>query len=102
MTVDLIKQTSRSRYLHTVAKLAAKENHQAQLLLTRSGGTFRVTPELISFLSVKQLGKNVVIVDIYDNPISVDRESLLSDALAQYKLVMESWESTVNTINNQR
>ena len=101
MTVDLIKQTSRARYLHGVAKLTAKENHQARLLLTQSGGTFRVTPELISFLSIEKF-ETVVLLDIYDNPVKVNRENLFSVAVSLYNEVMEDWYHAVNTINNQR
>jgi hypothetical protein len=43
MNIDTIKKTSRAKYLHSLAKLSAKENHQAQLLLTEYGGTFRIT-----------------------------------------------------------
>lgn len=102
MTVELIKRTSRARYLHTAAKLTAKENHLAQLMITTQGGTFKITPELIAFLSVETLGDRVIILDVYDNPVSVDREQLLRDAIAQYHVVMESWARTVAQINNSR
>ena len=102
MTVELIKQISKARYLHTVAKLTAKENHVAQLLLTAQGGSFRVTSELIAFLSITKLGDTVVILDIYDNPIKVDRKLLLATAIELYSSVMDSWATAVDEINKQR
>jgi hypothetical protein len=102
MTVELIKQISKARYLHTVAKLTAKENHVAQLLLTAQGGSFRVTCELIAFLSITKLGDTTVILDIYDNPIKVDRKLLLATAIELYSSVMDSWATAVDEINKQR
>lgn len=102
MTVELIKRTAKARYLHSVAKLTAKENHQAQLLLTVQGGTFRVTCELIAFLSITKLGDTTVILDIYDNPIRVDRKLLLASAIELYNRVMDSWATAVDEINKQR
>ena len=102
MNIETIKQTSRARYEHATAKMAAKENHQARLLLTAYGGIFRITPELISFLSVSQTDEFIILLDIYDTPIKVNREQLLTLAYDQYTKVMSDWYHTVNTINKQR
>jgi len=102
MTVELIKQTSRIRYLHSVAKLSAKENHTAKLLVTLQGGTFRVTQELIAFLSVKELGEEVIILDIYDTPVSVTRIKLLELAIECYQETMQSWLTVSEEINRSR
>jgi hypothetical protein len=101
MNTELIKQTTKIKYDHGVAKISAKENHQARLLLTQSGGTFRVTPELISFLSIDK-SETIILLDIYDNPIRVNRENLFSAAILLYEEVMTDWWNTVNKINNQR
>ena len=102
MNTETIKHTSRAKYLHSLAKLTAKENHTAQLLITAHGGTFRVTPELITFLSIEQLGDTTVVLDIFENPIEVNRESLLKDAITLYNTVMQSWHATVTEINKKR
>jgi hypothetical protein len=102
MNTETIKQTGRAKYLHSLVKLTAKENHTAQLLITAHGGTFRVTPELIAFLSIKQLGVTTVILDIFENPIEVDRAVLLKDAITLYNTVMKSWLVTVTEINKKR
>ena len=102
MNTDTIKKTSRAKYLHSLAKLTAKENHLAQLLITQSGGTFRVTPELISFLSVESLGKTVIILDIFESPIEVDRTTMLESCVELYSTVMQSWLDTTKLINSKR
>ena len=102
MNIETIKQTSRARYEHSTAKMSAKENHQAQLLLTAYGGTFRVTSELIAFLSVEHLGVKTIILDIFENPIQVDRVLMLHNCIDLYNLVMQSWLYTTNEINSKR
>ena len=102
MNIETIKKTSRAKYLHSLAKLTAKENHLAQLLLTVHGGTFRVTPELIAFLSVEYLGRTVIILDIFENPIQVDRVEMLESCVDLYSSVMQSWHSTTAEINSKR
>jgi hypothetical protein len=102
MNTDAIKKISRARYQYQLAKIAARENHTSQLLITTDGSTVRVTAELIAFLSIELLGDQVVVLDIYDNPIRVDRQRLLEHATQTYTSVMNSWADTVQTINKQR
>lgn len=102
MNIETIKKTSRAKYLHSLAKLTAKENHLAQLLLTVHGGTFRVTTELISFLSVESLGTTTYVLDIFENPIEVDRITMLKSCVELYSTVMQSWHTTAAEINGKR
>ena len=102
MNIDTIKKTSRAKYLHSLAKLTAKENHQAQLLLTEYGGTFRVTPELIAFLSVESIGEQTIILDIFETPILIDRVAMLDKSVELYTQVMKSWLETTTEINSKR
>lgn len=102
MNINTIKKTSKTRYLHQSAKLSAKENHLAKLIIISHGGSWQVTQELIAFLSVEQLGKQIVLLDMFDNPITVNRLSLLTDCINTYTSVMTSWAETLITINNLR
>jgi hypothetical protein len=102
MNIELIKQTSRAKYLHSLAKLSNKENHESQLLVTLNGGTFRSSPEIISFLSLSEMGDTVVLLDIYENPIKVNRLDLLEQCIQSYKNTMASWHAVSEQINQQR
>lgn len=102
MNIELIKKISRTKYLHSLAKISSKENHESQLLVPLAGGVFRVSPELIGFLSVEFLGDTVILLDIYENPINVNRLELLSLCISTYKTTMHSWLETTEKINNQR
>ena len=102
MDTDLIKRTSRIRYLNQAAKLTARESHLAQLILTTQGGSWQVSQELIAFLSVELLGDTTVLLDMFDNPVTVDRQQLLQECVATYTQVMKDWAATIETINEQR
>ena len=102
MDTDLIKRTSRTRYLNQAAKLTARESHTARLILTTQGGSWQVSQELIAFLSVTALGSTIVLLDMYDNPVTVNRDQLLRECIATYTTVMKSWAATIETINEQR
>jgi hypothetical protein len=102
MNTENIKQTSRAKYLHSLAILSTKENHEAQMLYTAHGGTFRVSMELISFLAVEGLGDNPIIFDIFESPVQVDRKKMLEECIKIYKRVTASWLASVMEINRQR
>lgn len=102
MDTELIKRTSRTRYLNQVAKLSARESHLAKLVLTAQGGSWQVSPELIAFLTVEALGDTTVLLDMFDNPVTVNRQQLLAQCIDTYNTVMASWAATIETINEQR
>ena len=102
MNVNTIKKISKTRYLHQSAKLSTKENHLAKLILTTQNGSWQVNQELIAFLSVERFGETVILLDMYDNPVRVNRQHMFNLASDLYETVMNDWYRTVNTINNQR
>ena len=102
MNVEQIKQTSKTKYLHSLAKLAAKEKYQSRLVLISQGGSWRITPEFIGFLSVENLGEKIIIIDMYENPVLVDRNQLLTESTKLYADVMSEWLKDSEQINRQR
>ena len=101
MNVEQIKQVSKTKYLHHLARLNLQERAQSKLLATQDGGTWRVTHELISFLSVIE-DEYVVLIDIYDNPCRVERAKLLVQCKETYCQVMNDWFDDAEKINKQR
>jgi hypothetical protein len=101
MNVEQIKKTSKTKYLHHLARLNLHERYQAKLLVTLGGGSWRVTPELISFLSSVD-DEQVVLIDLYDNPCRVDRAKLLAQCTETYRTVMNDWYEANELINQQR
>ena len=102
MNAEQIRTISKRKYLHQLAKLANKENHEAQLLITVNGGTFRITPELIAFLAVPDLPITIYLLDTYENPVELDRKEFLASCIERYNTVMQSWWDANEQINKQR
>ena len=102
MNVDEIKSVIKTRYDHNMAKQAMKEKYHSKLIITSQSGCWQITPQFISFLNNQELGEHVVILDYYGNPVKVDRNSLLTECINQYNMVMNEWLDEHNQIRKQR
>ena len=67
-----------------------KESIDAKLIVVHNGGMFSATPQLIGFLSA-WAEPNLIVADIYGNPIRVNRGQLLNDAMTVYRDVTATW-----------
>ena len=73
-TNELVTQ-ARSRFDHAAARRVLKEKYQAKMIFAHAGGMFKSTPETITFLSL-YTGDEIVLLDLYDNPIKVNADHL--------------------------
>lgn len=101
MNIDQIKKISKTKYLHSLARLNLKEKYLSELLVTIDGGTFSVTPQLIAFLSSTS-DDSVILIDIYENICKTDRITLLTLCHERYNTVMNKWYLDNESINKQR
>lgn len=102
MNTEQIKTVLKTRFLHSLAKQNLKDKYESQLIITTQGGSWQVTSELISFLSIEQLGDTVVLFDFYENPILVNRSELLTNCIDVYTSVTESWLKETQEMKKQR
>lgn len=86
---DIIEH-SRARFDHAAARRALQEKYQAKLIFGYNGGLFRATPEMISFLSLYP-EQDIVIPDLYHNPIQVNAPELLSQMKSRFQEQMNAW-----------
>ena len=78
-----------------------REKILTDLHVTHNGGLFRVTQELISFLTI--MNEDVLYLeDTYHNPIEVDRLGLLILAREHYQKVMNRWHQEHNELKRIR
>lgn len=101
MNTEQIKTVARAKYLHSLAKQNLRERYQSRLIVTLDGGSWRVTPELISFLSSVD-DEQIVLIDLYENLCLVDRQRLLELSKTTYSTVMMEWYQDNERINRQR
>ena len=71
-------------------KKILREKIQTDLHFPHNGGLFKVTPELLAFVSTWPID-NLYIEDTYQNPIEVDKQVFLVTAQQHYQKVMNTW-----------
>jgi hypothetical protein len=100
-TDDLIAH-ARSRFDHAAARRVLKEKYQARMLFAYHGGMFRAGPELLTVLHACLVEDNVVILDIYENPVRVDPGELQRLAHDRWQEQMNAWLVEYEQTNQQR
>lgn len=74
-------------------KRILKEKITADLHLPFNNGLFKITPELLAFVSSWPDNVRLIIEDTYENPIEVDKQVFLVKAQQQYLAAMDQWQS---------
>lgn len=99
MTTNTLVAEARARFNHAESKQYLKEKYINMLTVAYSGGMFKVDQTLITFLSTTQAD---IIVDIYDNPVKVNRAELLELVTTTYNTVMSKWLEEYTTLSKSR
>lgn len=82
-------------------KRILKEKIQTDLHMTHNGGMFKITPELIAFVSVWPT-EFIYLEDIYENPIELDKQVFLAQACQHYYKVMNTWHQQHEDLKKAR
>jgi hypothetical protein len=99
-THSLIKE-SKARFSHNAAKTYLKEKYKAKLILAEQGGLWEISPSFLTFLATTS-STTFVMLDLYDNPVKVDRVALLLKATTVYNDVMETWHQEWTELEQKR
>ena len=75
---------------YQINKRILREKILTDLHVPYAGGLFKVTPELIAFLSTWD-GDELFLEDTYQNPIKIQRTELLDLCSQHYQMVMNTW-----------
>ena len=89
---DLIDQIKRSTDV-TVSRLVIKEKKDIELQIYYRGGLFKITPQLISFVSIWPID-NLILEDSYEKPIIVNKKEFLD-------LIINVYDSAMNKFNEE-
>jgi hypothetical protein len=92
---------AKARFNHNSAKAQLKDKYEGKLLIAEQGGLWKASMELINFLHLTP-GKEIVLIDNYDNVVKVDRAELLSKLRDTYNSVMESWYIDWKEVESKR
>jgi hypothetical protein len=73
-----------------INKRILKEKIAADLHMTYNQGLFKITPEIISFVSVWP-SDDLFLEDTYQNPIKIVKQDFLTKAIDHYHTQMNLW-----------
>lgn len=101
MDTNALVAHARARFDHAVAKRLLKEKYEAKMLFAYRGGMWRAGPELLAVLQTVPVEDEVVIVDLYENPVKVDPLELQHLAFGRWQEQMNAW-LVEHEANNQK
>ena len=93
--------TARTRFSHNSAKKYIKEKYDNKLIIAEQGGLWKITPELIAILAIYP-SKSLILIDMYDNPITVNKNAFLSKVSSVYDSVMAEYQAEWEELKNKR
>lgn len=102
-TKTLISE-AKARFNHNSAKTYLKEKYDAKLLVADQGGLWKADQQTIAFLAAmsNDWDDNVVLMDTFDHPVSVDRIELLAKLKDVYHNVMTEWYKEWKELESRR
>ena len=103
MNTDELIRHGRARFEHAAAKKLLKEKYQAKLTFVSQGGMWSAGPELLNLLAVcADRGAEVVIEDLYHNPVRINVEQLRELAWERWQECMNAWLTEFDTLHATR
>ncbi len=102
MDTDQLIAHSRARFEHEAARRTLREKYQAKLTFAHAGGMWSAGPELLSVLNCCTMDQEVVIQDLYHNPVRVNTRELWNLAAERWQECMNAWLTEYDQINKNR
>ena len=102
MDTEQLIAHGRARYEHAAARQLLKEKYQAKLIFAYNGGMWRAGPELLTLLHSIPIEDDVVIVDLYENPVRVNPGELQKIAFERWQEQMTAWLVEFETTAQKR
>lgn len=102
MDTEQLVAHSRARFEHAAARRLLKEKYQAKLTFAYRGGMFCAGPELLTLLQAIPVEDEVVILDLYENPVQVHPGDLQQIAFDRWQEQMTAWLIEFESNNQKR
>ena len=102
MNTDQLITHARSRFDHVAAKRVLREKYQAKLTFAHRGGMFTAGPELLALLHSCPVDDEIVIEDLYGNPVKIDPLELQHLAHSRWQEQMNAWLVEYEELNKNR
>ena len=92
MNTDELISHSRGRFDHAVAKRTLKEKYLAKMIFAHAGGMWRAGPELNNMIFTCGRMGEIVLMDLYENPVKVDSKELMALSQERWQEQMNAWQ----------
>jgi hypothetical protein len=102
MDTDQMISHARARFDHAQAKQVLKEKYQAKMLFAHAGGMWRAGPELHSTIFTCGRMGQVVLLDLYENPVMIDTTELMTMSQQRWQEQMTAWHIEYEELNKKR
>ena len=102
MNTDELVSHARSRFDHAAAKRVLKEKYEAKMIFAHAGGMWRAGPELHAMIFTCGRMGEIVLPDLYENPVRVDSVELMKLSQERWNEQMNSWEIEYQQLSKQR
>ncbi len=89
MDTNALIAHARARFDHVAARRLLKEKYEARMIFGYRGGLWRAGPELLAVLQSVPVEDDVVLLDLYDNPVKIT-------PLELQHLVFDRWQEQLN------
>ena len=91
MNTEQLIAHGRARFDHAAAKRVLQEKYQARMLFAYAGGMWHAGPELLALLQSVPIQDDIVLLDLYENPVKVSPLELQHLALDRWQEQMNAW-----------
>ena len=102
MDTDQLIAHSRARFEHEAARRTLREKYQAKFTFAYRGGMWLAGPELLSTLKCCVIDKEVVLLDMYENPVKVNTKELWNLTAERWQEQMNAWLLEYEQLNTNR
>lgn len=91
MDTDNLIAHSRARFDHAVARRNLQEKYQAKMIFAYREGMWRAGPELNTMIFTCGRMGEIVLPDLYGNPVQVESQELMSLSQERWNEQMNAW-----------
>jgi len=102
MDTDQLITQARARFEHAAAKRLLREKYQAKMMFAHAGGMWQAGPELLSTLKFCVIDRDVVLLDMYDNPVKINTKELWNLTVERWQEQMNAWHTEYEALLKQR
>lgn len=102
MDTDNLIAHARARFDHAQARRLLKEKYEAKMLFAYQGGMWRAGPALHNMIFTCGRMGEIVLPDLYENPIRVDSKELMAMSQERWNEQMNAWHVEYEELSKKR